>query len=66
MTDSKSTSIDPQDEAEDSDTEGHAFTWTADPTDGKKLRQSWTPDDPKDIRTSRELSANVRKTDARR
>jgi hypothetical protein len=57
---------DPADEADELDTEGHAFTWSADPKDGRKLRQSWTPDDPKDVRTSRELSANERKQDARR
>ncbi|HLY14976.1 MAG TPA: hypothetical protein VKR24_11555 [Candidatus Limnocylindrales bacterium] len=66
MTDSKPASNDPQDAEEELDTEGHAFTWSADPKDGRKLRQTWTPDDPKDVRTSRDLSANVRKTDARR
>jgi hypothetical protein len=66
MTDSKAVPVDPQDADDELDTEGQAFTWSADPKDGRKLRQSWTPDDPKDVRTSRELSANVRKTDARR
>ncbi len=66
MTDPKPAPIDPADGADELDTEGHAFTWSADPKDSRKLRQSWTPDDPKDIRTSRELSAEERKASGRR
>jgi hypothetical protein len=47
------------------DTEGQAFTWSADPKDSRKLRQSWTPDDPKDVRTSRDLSSAQRKAEKR-
>jgi hypothetical protein len=40
---------------EEDDTEGQAFTWSvvADPQKGRQLRQSWTPDDPQDAKTSR-------------
>jgi hypothetical protein len=66
MTDPSPAPVDPNDDADELDTEGQAFTWSADPKDGRKLRQSWTPDDPKDIRTSRDLASNERKATDRR
>ena len=66
MTDASPTPIDSADGPDEFDTEGQAFTWSADPKDGRKLRQTWAPDDPKDVRTSRDLSSTQRKNDARR
>lgn len=66
MSDPTPTPIDPADGADELDTEGQAFTWSADPKDGRKLRQTWTPDDPKDVRTSRDMGSTERKGDARR
>jgi hypothetical protein len=65
MTDPSPAPTDPVDGADDLDTEGQAFTWSVDPKDGRKLRQAWTPDDPKDVRTSRDLSSSERKTERR-
>ncbi len=51
--------IDPATDTDENDTEGQAFTWTVvdDPARGRHLRQSWTPDDPKDVVTSKNLNA---------
>ena len=66
MTDASPAPIDPADDPDELDTEGQAFTWSVDPRDGRKLRQAWTPDDPKDLRTSRDLASNQGKVDGRR
>ena len=66
MTNAHPAPIDPANEADELDTEGQAFTWSVDPKDGRKLRQAWTPDDPKDVRTSRDLASNQRKAGGRR
>ena len=66
MTDASPAPTDPVDDADELDTEGQAFTWSVDPKDGRKLRQAWTPDDPKDVRTSRDLASSQRKAADRR
>ena len=63
MADPTPTPSDPAaDTTDEFDTEGQAFKWTVvqDPSRGRQLRQSWTPDDPKDVMTSKDLSAKDR------
>ncbi len=59
MSDQETRPQDRPDGTADDDTEGQAFTWSAvdDPKTGKRLRQSWSPDDPKDSRSSHPGSA---------
>ena len=53
---------------DENDTEGQAFAWRLvdDPKVGKRLRQSWSPDDPLPGRPARGPKQATRREDATR
>ena len=60
--------VQPPASEDENDTEGQAFAWRLvdDPKGGKRLRQSWSPDDPPPGRPARAQKQAERRTDAGR